>query len=141
MVEPAASTDPAPSSPEEHERRQVAQRHGDPYLLFRTAEGDLKILTLPGSWDQVNVGRSTVAEVSLHWDPRVSRVHAQLERVGDDWAVVDDGLSSNGSFLNGERITGRRRLSDGDELRFGQTRITFHAPLQDSKRTLMGEDG
>jgi len=132
--------DPAPLSPEERERQEVAQRHGDPYLLFRTDEGRLKILSLPGSWDQVTVGRSPGAEVSLEWDPRVSRFHAQLERVGDDWAIVDDGLSSNGSFLNGTRIDGRRRLADGDELRFGQTRVRFHAPLQDSKRTLMGDD-
>ncbi|MGK2937094.1 MAG: FHA domain-containing protein, partial [Solirubrobacteraceae bacterium] len=42
--------------------------------------------------------------------------------------VVDDGLSRNGSFLNGARIRGRRRLVDGDELRFGRTRLVYHAP-------------
>ena len=31
-----------------------------------------------------------------------------------DWTVVDDGLSRNGTYVNGERIHGRRRLVDGD---------------------------
>ena len=57
-------------------------------------------------------------------------MHASLERLGDDWVLVDDGLSRNGSFVNGERMRGRRRLYDGDELRFGQTQVSFHAPLQ-----------
>ena len=123
-----------PPRPRSRSASGSPQRHGDPYLLFRTADGGLQILSLPGSWEQVNVGRSPAAEISLHWDPRVSRVHAQLERVGDDWALVDDGLSRNGSFLNGERIVGRRRLSNGDELRFGRTAVIFHAPLERAKR-------
>ena len=41
----------------------------------------------------------------LDWDSEISRVHAALERIGDDWTVVDDGLSHNGTYLNGERVT------------------------------------
>ena len=44
--------------------------------------------------------------LSLDFDPEVSRVHAELERLGDDWTVADDGLSRNGSFVNGERVVG-----------------------------------
>ena len=36
---------------------------------------------------------------------------------------------ANGTFVNGERVTGRRRLRDGDELRFGGTAIVFRAPV------------
>ena len=60
---------------------------------------------------------------------KVSRVHATLERAGPAWTVVDDGLSANGSFCNGERVQGRRRLADGDELRFGRTAIVFREPV------------
>ena len=98
------------------------------------------MLSLPGSWEQVNIGRSAGAEISLAWDGEVSTVHAQLERVGDDWVLVDDGLSRNGSFVNGEKIVGRRRLRDGDELRFGQTPILFHAPLQANESTVIRPD-
>ena len=132
--------DPAPVSPDEHERQRMAELHGDPYLLYRTPDGALQLLSLPGSWEQLNIGRSMAAEISLRWDPEVSTIHAQLERVGDDWALVDDGLSRNGSFINGERMVGRRRLHNGDRLRFGRTPLSFHAPLQAGDRTLIGTE-
>ena len=44
--------------------------------------------------------------------------------------LVDEGLSRNGSFVNGERVDGRRLLDDGDELRFGQTLLRYRAPFQ-----------
>ena len=55
-------------------------------------------------------------------------MHAALERLGDDWTVVDDGLSRNGSYLNGDRVTSRRRLRDGDVLTVGGVAIAFRAP-------------
>jgi pSer/pThr/pTyr-binding forkhead associated (FHA) protein len=64
----------------------------------------------------------------LDWDGQVSRLHARFELVDDGWVLVDDGLSSNGTFVNGERLTGRRQLSDGDTLRFGDTTVTFRSP-------------
>ena len=39
--------------------------------------------------------------------------------------LVDDGLSRNGSFVNGERVVGRRRLRDGDRLAFGETPVLY----------------
>ncbi len=129
--------DPEPSSPEELERQRVADALGDPYLLYRDADGALQVLSLPGSWEQVHIGRSTAAEISLQWDPQVSTVHAKLDRLGDDWVLIDDGLSRNGSFVNDEKMVGRRRLYDGDKLCFGRTAVTFHAPLQVRQQTLM----
>ena len=46
-------------------------------------------------------------------------------RVGGEWTLIDDGLSKNGSFVNGERTRGRRRLQDGDLLVFGVTSVRF----------------
>jgi pSer/pThr/pTyr-binding forkhead associated (FHA) protein len=66
--------------------------------------------------------------VALDWDPEVSRTHAQLELFGGDWTLIDDGLSRNGSFVNGERALGRRRLNDGDAVRVGQTALVFRTP-------------
>jgi len=59
-------------------------------------------------------------------------VHAQLEPVGSDWALIDDGLSRNGTFVNGERVAGRRRLRDGDRLCFGETPVLFRAPASET---------
>jgi pSer/pThr/pTyr-binding forkhead associated (FHA) protein len=73
----------------------------------------------------------------LDWDRQVSRSHAQLERHGTDWTLVDDGLSRNGSQVNGERVAGQRRLQDGDVLRIGHTTIVFRAPVQGFESTLV----
>ena len=43
------------------ERQRVAERHGDPYLLYRDQDGQLLLLSLPGSWEQVNIGRSAAS--------------------------------------------------------------------------------
>ena len=64
----------------------------------------------------MTVGRRAERDVALAWDTEVSRLHAQLEPVGGDWIVVDDGLSRNGTYVNGERVNGRRRLRDGDRI-------------------------
>jgi pSer/pThr/pTyr-binding forkhead associated (FHA) protein len=90
---------------------------------------------MPETWTRVTIGRGVAADVSLAWDAGVSSVHADQQRLGDDWVLVDEGLSRNGSFLNGERIEGRRRLMDGDELRFGSTTLRFFAPFQVTGQT------
>lgn len=58
----------------------------------------------------------------------VSRIHAVIERSEDTLMIIDMG-SSNGTFLNGQRLVSNqpRVLRDGDEIRFGRivTRIYF----------------
>jgi pSer/pThr/pTyr-binding forkhead associated (FHA) protein len=66
--------------------------------------------------------------VVLTGDDEVSALHAELERVGDTWTLLDDGLSRNGSFVNGRRVNGRRRLEDRDQMRFGRTEVEFRSP-------------
>jgi predicted component of type VI protein secretion system len=106
-----------------------AERLGDPYLVWRDAHDRQQVLTLRDGWQKVTIGRGPSCDVGLPWDSEVSRVHAELVRIGDDWAVVDDGLSTNGTFVGGERIERRRRLRDGDELRCGDTAMRYHAPF------------
>jgi predicted component of type VI protein secretion system len=53
-------------------------------------------------------------------DPEVSRRHAALRKTPGGAAVEDLG-STNGTFVNGTRITGLVELSDGDVVRFGNT--------------------
>jgi pSer/pThr/pTyr-binding forkhead associated (FHA) protein len=68
-------------------------------------------------------------------------VHASLERLGDEWTLVDDGRSRNGSYIGGERVHGRRRLRDGDLIVLGQTPIVFRRPggRSESQRTATTE--
>ena len=51
---------------------------------------------------------------------KVSREHAVIMRDGGDYFIEDLG-SSNGTFVNGERISAARELAPGDEVRVGQT--------------------
>jgi len=113
------------STPAEVKARLDAERRGEPFLLYRDGGGAQVILTLSGP---VTVGRRAERDVALGWDTEVSRLHAQVEPVGSDWIVVDDGLSRNGTYVNGERVNGRRRLRDGDRVVFGETPVTFRAP-------------
>jgi pSer/pThr/pTyr-binding forkhead associated (FHA) protein len=103
-----------------------------PFLLFRDAEDTERLFFLAPELATASVGRQSSADLVLDWDDQVSRVHARFERVNDAWDLVDDGLSRNGTFVNEERLTGRRRLSDGDTLRFGRTRVTFRSEVGES---------
>ena len=87
-------------------------------------------LALGDELRSVVVGRDESSDIALPWDDEVSRVHAVLERIGADWTVVDDGLSANGTFVNGERVHGRRRLRDGDRLRVGEVALLYTAPAE-----------
>ena len=114
-----------------------AERRGDPYIVYADSRGSRRVLSLPDSWQRITIGRGMATDVPLTWDPDASRVHAELVRVADAWVVVDDGLSRNGTFVNGERVTRRRRLLDGDELRVGSTPIRFRAPFEHGEHTLV----
>jgi pSer/pThr/pTyr-binding forkhead associated (FHA) protein len=128
------------ASPAELQEQLIALRGGLPFLLYRDGEQRQRILSLEGQ-HEITIGRDESADVALSWDNQVSRLHAELECIAGQWTVVDDGLSSNGSFVNGERISGRRRLADGDALRFGRTHVVFRAPARGhSSMTAGGDD-
>jgi DNA-binding CsgD family transcriptional regulator len=86
----------------------------------------------------VTLGRAPSADIVVD-DLLVSRLHARFERAGQVWTVVDDGLSRNGTFVNGRRLSGRTQLHDRDEVRVGSTVLTFCAPVEDDGAlTLVG---
>jgi ATP/maltotriose-dependent transcriptional regulator MalT len=105
------------------------------YLVYRDGEARQRTFALDAGPERVRIGRGAAAELRLRWDRQVSRVHAELERLGDGWALVDDGLSANGTELNGERLLGRRRLAAGDQIRIGTTGLTFRTIADDESQT------
>jgi pSer/pThr/pTyr-binding forkhead associated (FHA) protein len=117
----------------------AAPEHGEAYLARRDAWAEQQRWPLPPEGGAVTIGRASSAEVCLSEDSQVSRVHAVLERVGGLWTLVDDGLSRNGTFLNGRRLAHRARLRDRDKIRVGKTVLTFCAPPQiTSQQTVAG---
>jgi len=78
-----------------------------------------------GEVSSMTIGRSPSSGVPLPWDHEVSRLHAVLTHEGGEWTVADDGLSRNGSFVNGRRLRGRHRLRDGDAIKVGCTLLAY----------------
>jgi hypothetical protein len=113
-------------SPTELQTLIGAERRGDPFVFLRDPDGAMQIITL--HVDRLVIGRAPGLELEIAWDPRVSGVHAYLERRGVRWVIEDDGLSRNGTFINGERLTGQRILRDGDVIAVGNTLLGFRDP-------------
>lgn len=116
---------PHTSTPSEIKERNEAERTREPHVILRNAGGEQVIVFLRDH--VVAIGRLPTMGICLAWDEEVSRAHAHLERIDDVWILVDEG-SRNGSYVNGSRVTGRRRLDDRAVLRFGSTLIVLRAP-------------
>ncbi len=115
-------------SPAELQEVIAAERAGNPFLVWRDHRGHQRIMPLAADRWRVTIGRDPQADVALPGDAEVSRAHALVERVGQGWTFVDDGLSRNGSYINDGRALGRRRLADHDRIGCGATEIIFRAP-------------
>lgn len=95
-------------------------------LLFRS--GGFKGRRLPIKVPVVNIGRGDYNDIVIA-DPSVSTMHAKLQRREAIWILTDLG-STNGTFVEGERLTGETPLSPGTTLRFGDV-IALFEPLDD----------
>ena len=117
------------ATPAELKARIEAERRERPFLLYRDGDGAQRHprpRRRPRAPDDRPQRRAN--DVALTWDAEVSRLHATIEHVGDEWTLVDDGRSHNGSFVDGARVHGRRRLRDGDAIAVGRTAIVFRSP-------------
>jgi hypothetical protein len=114
-------------SPGELKEMLETERTGEPFLAFRGAEGHLGLFAI-GLGDRTHtIGRREEMDLPITWDAEVSGLHAELQGTSGEWAIVDDGLSTNGTFVNDERVSGRRRLRDGDRVRIGKTTLAYKA--------------
>ena len=116
------------SSPAEIAARYEAERAGQPHLLLRDEDRVQRVIPLEADGDRLTIGRGDGSDIQVHWDRDVSRAHAELERIAGVWAICDEGLSRNGTFVNGGRVMTRQRLRDGDVVRVGSTSIVFRDP-------------
>lgn len=113
-------------SPTELQALIHAAHRGIPFLFLRDDAGVQRLMALEG--ERLVVGRAPGSDLHIPWDLRVSGVHAYLERRGPRWVIEDDGLSRNGTFINGERLRGQRTLRDGDLIGVGDTVVGFRQP-------------
>ncbi len=119
---------PRPQSAVELKQQIEMERLGVPLLIYRDDGDQQRILPIEGERGTLWIGRSPSADLALGGDAEVSGLHAQLEFVGPECTILDDGISRNGTFVNEERVSGRKRLRDGDVVRVGRSRINFRVP-------------
>jgi predicted component of type VI protein secretion system len=101
-----------------------------PYVAWDGVSGRTVALTLCAAASPVSIGRGARMDIVLAADPAVSLLHAELTCVSGEWLLVDDGLSRNGSYVNGSAIRGRHRLRHADQMRLGHSELVFHRPRE-----------
>jgi len=114
--------------PDEAVARQSAASRG-PLAAFLLREGAQKGTRLPVRSLVANVGRAEYNDVMLN-DGSVSAQHAKLLRREGIWILMDLE-STNGTYVDGERVVGEAPLAPGSMVRFGDVRATFE-PLDDA---------
>jgi pSer/pThr/pTyr-binding forkhead associated (FHA) protein len=124
-------------TPAELQLLLAAERRGRAFLAFRDAVAELRMFDLPDDGSAVVVGRRESASLCLPWDSRVSGIHAEVRMLGEEWTIVDDGMSKNGTVINAQRLIGRQRLRDQDRIRVGRTVIAFRDPAQQVTETVI----
>jgi pSer/pThr/pTyr-binding forkhead associated (FHA) protein len=90
---------------------------------FLLRSGELKGVRLPIKVPVVNIGRGDYNDVVIA-DASVSTMHAKLQRRESIWMLTDLG-STNGTFVDGERLTGEAPLSPGTTVKFGDVTALF----------------
>lgn len=80
---------------------------------------------IPLTGERSVIGRLADCTVVIA-DGNTSRHHAEIRRVANAFMVNDLG-STNGTFVNGERVTAERRLADGDAITVGAVTVRFEA--------------
>jgi hypothetical protein len=105
----------------------AAEGGGSPFLAYRDELGLMRIFSVPSAERPFMVGRNPDADLAIPWDGEVSGIHAELRCFGGEVTVADDGLSTNGTYVNEQRVMGRVRLRDRDRLRLGRTPLAFRS--------------
>jgi pSer/pThr/pTyr-binding forkhead associated (FHA) protein len=124
---------PHARSPAELAATRRLRGSGTPFLELRDETGRQRLVPLDGA--RLSIGRAEGCGVALPWDPEVSRLHAVVERIDGVW-VIEDAGSRNGTAVDGESVTGRRLLHDGDVICAGRTSVLFQCTAPgDAART------
>jgi pSer/pThr/pTyr-binding forkhead associated (FHA) protein len=152
---PPAPGGPEPPGPDRADREAERGRDGVPSAATPAASGTMANLIVrsgalrgtrfPIRVPIVNVGRADYNDIVLP-DESVSTTHAKLQRREGVWVVVDLD-STNGTMVDGERITGEAPLAPGAYVRFGVVQTMFEPtddtidPHKGSTTKIMGAIG
>ena len=139
LADPSVSAAPAPIRPEPPQKivlDPVAPIQLDtpyaapkPISLGTATAGEPSLVSeagipIPLGEGETVVGREVGLGLSLAGETTVSRRHARLVRAGGAVTLVDEG-STNGTFVNGQRVSGSADLHPGDSVQFGSVRFRY----------------
>lgn len=96
-------------------------------LVMRLGPTPGKVISL--SDDEVTIGRDIVNDIVIS-DPEISRKHARFVKVGSGYQLEDLG-STNGTYVNGQRLLGPHQLESGELVMFGENvgMVYEHTPF------------
>ncbi len=104
------------------------------YIMFISGQLRGKLLYLENK--ETIIGRATDCDFSIN-DSRISRHHLQISISGNQ-ATIEDLGSTNGTFVNGERIT-RRTLQNGDQVHISSDTLFKFALGSEAEQILLNE--
>jgi hypothetical protein len=83
--------------------------------------------------ETTTIGRTPSNGIALP-DSSVSSNHARVQRTSGGFVIEDVG-SRNGTYVNSDKVTGKRALADGDVIRFGKVLLTFNVAVETKRET------
>lgn len=92
---------------------------------FAVTQGEQQGLTVTAD-ETINLGRAADSSFILE-DDYASARHAQLVRADDYTWILTDLKSTNGTYVNGQRVTDPVKVGDGDVIRIGRTLMRLEA--------------
>ena len=90
--------------------------------------------TYPLEAPEIIIGRDASNDIAIN-DAEVSRKHAKLSQHGSAYVIQDLG-STNGSFVNGQRVSGSTVLNPGDLVSFGEGIVLMYEAAFDPNATV-----
>jgi hypothetical protein len=102
-------------------------------VALEVLEGPMDGTILSGRFERIKIGRAAGNDLELHSDRSVSSEHAVLRRAGDEGAwILEDLHSTNGTWLDGVRLTTPQPLPPGTDFMTGHTVLRFSAGSTES---------
>src|SRR5512138_1781232 len=98
-----------------------------PQYQFVMRSGPTPGATFSLEGDQLIIGRDTASNIAIN-DAEVSRKHARLNFQGGKYVIEDLG-STNGTFVNGQRLASPAVLKSGDVISLGEQIVLMYEAL------------
>jgi pSer/pThr/pTyr-binding forkhead associated (FHA) protein/predicted Ser/Thr protein kinase len=105
-------------------------------VVLRVTDGPAAGALLTVADEELLIGRQAPGEGKLGNDIEISRRHARVSREADGQFLIEDLGSTNGTFVNGDRITAAHVLQAGDQLEMGDTKLVVEVPQAPSDRVI-----